>query len=84
LYLSFHKADGSLQLPWPVGPDGRGGDQPRGTKVVGNIVKEIGIWQKQSSAWFQAVTAQTLFAGNVVFNGPRAGLTQCLLFVFCF
>ena len=67
--------NGSLPvLPWKIGPDGRGGDQPRGCQVIGNVVREIGIWQKQSSAWFQAVTAQTTLLGNVIFNGPRAGL----------
>ena len=45
-----------------------------GGQVVGNLVREIGLWQKQSSMWFQAVTAQTHLAGNVHFNGPRAGL----------
>lgn len=45
------------------GPDGRGGEQPRGTVVRGNLAREIGIWQKQSSMWFQAVTAGTIFAG---------------------
>jgi len=59
-------------LPWPVGPDGRGGNQPRGTRVVGNIVREIGIWQKQSSAYFQAVSALSVVQGNVFFNGARA------------
>jgi hypothetical protein len=62
------------KLDWPVGPDGRNGEQPRGTRVIGNMVRELGIWQKQSSMWFQAVTAQTHLAGNVHFNGPRAGL----------
>lgn len=62
------------KLDWPVGPDGRNGEQPRGTKVLSNLVREIGIWQKQSSMWFQAVAAQTHLAGNVHFNGPRAGL----------
>lgn len=64
----------SLTLPYPIGPDGRGGEQPRGTKVLNNIAHEIGLWQKQSSLWFQAVTAQTLLKGNVFFNGPRAAL----------
>ena len=54
-------------------PDGRGGDQPRQSSIIGNLVREIGIWQKQSSMWFQAATAQTHLAGNVHFNGPRAG-----------
>ena len=66
-------AAGNKTLPWPLGPDGRDGNQPIGTQVVGNIVKEVGIWQKQSSPWFQAVTARTLLRGNVLYNGPRAG-----------
>jgi hypothetical protein len=48
------------------GPDGRAGLQPHLTQVTGNLVREIGLWQKQSSAWFQAVTARTNFSGNVV------------------
>jgi len=57
-----------------MGPDGRGGDQPRGTRVVGNLAREIGLWQKQSSLWFQAVAAETTLKGNVFFNGPRAAV----------
>jgi hypothetical protein len=57
------------KLDWPVGPDGRNGEQPRGTRVMFNMVREIGIWQKQSSMWFQAVTAQSHLVGNVHFNG---------------
>ena len=53
-------ANGSLAVPggFKVGPDGRGGEQPRGTVVANNICHEIGLWQKQSSLWFQAVTTQ--------------------------
>ena len=67
-------ANGSLTVPggFKVGPDGRGGEQPRGTIVSGNICHEIGLWQKQSSLWFQAVTAQTVLKDNIFFNGPRA------------
>lgn len=57
---------------YKVGPDGRGGEQPRGTVVKGNICHEIGLWQKQSSLWFQAVTAQTTLQDNIFYNGPRA------------
>ena len=64
----------SITIPYGVGPDGRGGNQPRNTRIVGNLVREIGIWQKQSSMWFQAVTAGTYLAQNVHFNGPRAGV----------
>ena len=62
------------KLEWPVGPDARGGQQPRYTRVVGNLVREIGLIQKQSSAWFQAATAFSHLEGNVHFNGPRAGV----------
>ena len=58
-------ANGTRTIPWPLGPDARGGDQPIGTRIIGNIVNDIGVWQKQSSMWFQALTAQTLVKGNV-------------------
>ena len=50
------------------------GNQPRGTKVIGNLMHEIGIWGKQTSGYFQAVAAETELYGNVMFNGPRAGI----------
>jgi len=62
------------KTPYKMGPDGRGKEQPRFTTVSENIVREIGIWQKQSSFWFQAVTAQTHLVANIHFNGPRAGM----------
>jgi hypothetical protein len=42
-------ANGTLTVPGEhkVGPDGRGGEQPRGTVVHGNIGRELGLWQKQ-------------------------------------
>lgn len=67
-------ANCSVKLPAAVGPDGRGGNQPRGTRVVGNVVREFGIWQKQSSAWAQQLTAESWIEGNVIFNSPRAAI----------
>ena len=67
-------ANGSVVVPYAVGPDGRDGNQNRGARVVGNVARELGIWQKQSSMWFQAVTSGTQFSGNVFFNGPRAAV----------
>eukprot|EP01084_Bolivina_argentea_P066972 122073_1 len=52
------------------GPDGRSGEQPRFTTISNNLVHEIGIWEKQSSMWFQAQTCQTTIKNNVFFNGP--------------
>ena len=54
--------------------DGTNGNQPRGTKIVGNFVHEIGIYGKQTSAFIQALACQTEIEGNVFFNGPRAGI----------
>ena len=54
--------------------DGTRGDQPRGTQILGNLVHEIGIWGKETSAYFQSLACQTTLRGNVFFNGPRAGI----------
>ena len=54
--------------------DGTGGDFPRGTAVTGNIAFEVGIVQKQSSFYFQALTAEATISGNIVFNIPRAAI----------
>lgn len=53
--------------------DGTAGEQPRGTIIIENVCREIGIYQLQSSCWFQAKTAQTTILRNLFFNGPRAG-----------
>ena len=33
---------------------------------------EIGIWGKQTSAFFQGLSGNNKFLNNVAFNGPRA------------
>ena len=54
--------------------DGTNGNQPRGTKLIGNLMHEIGVFCKQSSAYCQSKTSETHIEGNVLFNGPRAGI----------
>jgi hypothetical protein len=54
--------------------DGTNGNQPRGTKIVNNLMHEIGIYGKQTSPYFQSLACQTEFNGNILFNGPRDGL----------
>ena len=54
--------------------DGTNGNQPRGTKITGNLVNEIGIFGKQTCAYIQSLACQTELIGNVFFNGPRAGI----------
>ena len=57
-----------------MGYDGTTGNQPRGTQFIQNFVHEIGIWEKQSSMWFQAKSCSNVLEGNIFFNGPRAGI----------
>lgn len=66
----------SAMVAWGYtnGIDGTDGEQPRFTKVIGNLIHELGHFTKQASAWFQAKTAQTLIQNNIIFNGPRAGI----------
>jgi hypothetical protein len=75
-------ANCSIKLPAKVGPDGRGGEQPRDTYIGGNLIHEWGIWQKQSSAFFEALAATTTLESNVMFNGPREYNHACSLDLF--
>ena len=61
-----HEENSSEGLPDGNGIDGTGGDQPRGTRVLHNIVREVGLYEKQSSCWFQAKSAETLLFGKYV------------------
>jgi len=70
--VSWGNAEGS-GIPG-MGWDGTGGDQPRFNQILNNFVHELGIWEKQSSFYFQAKTCQTFMQGNIFFNGPRAGI----------
>ena len=54
--------------------DGTDGSQPRGTKVIGNLVHEVGVFGKQVCAYVQSLACETHLTGNVFFNGPRAGI----------
>ena len=56
------------------GYDGTGGDFPLRTTIEGNLFREIGIWEKQSSAVFQAKAARTTIRRNVAFNLARAAI----------
>ena len=67
-------ANCSVRLDYPSGVDGRSGNQPRYTRVVGNFVTEVGIWQKQSGAWSQHLAAATHIESNVFMNGPHSAV----------
>lgn len=57
-----------------MGWDGTNGNQPRFIHILYNFVRELGIWEKQSSFYFQAKSCQNTIKGNIFFNGPRAGI----------
>lgn len=47
---------------------------PMYTKIVGNVMRELGIFQKQSSAVAHNKAATTLISHNIMFNVPRAAI----------
>merc|ERR1711957_840602 len=57
-----------------AGVDGTDGEHPIYTTVTGCSAREVGLYEKQSSFYVQARTAQSVIKGNVFFNGPRAGI----------
>ena len=42
-------------------------------QVANNVMRENGIWEKQSSCIFSALSAQSTWHDNVCMNTPRAG-----------
>jgi hypothetical protein len=52
--------------------DGTAGTQPWGTVMTGLFVHELGLVQKQSSAYFSGRTPLARLEASVMFNGPRA------------
>jgi hypothetical protein len=69
-----------------------GADFPEGTVIEGNLMREIGVYVKQSGGLYQGVSANLTLRGNVMYNAARAAvnvndgfagghlLTQNLLF----
>ena len=57
-----------------VQDDGTDGQQPWGTVMAYNKVREMGLYQLQSSAWFTSRATLTRAEGLVVFNIPRAAI----------
>jgi hypothetical protein len=51
-----------------------GPDFPEGTLVEGNLLREIGVYVKQSGGVYQGVSANTTLRNNVMFNAARAAV----------
>jgi hypothetical protein len=56
------------------GPDATDGNQPRYNRIINNVARNFGIWEKQSSFYMQAKTSDSYIQGNVAHSGPRAGV----------
>lgn len=57
-----------------MGPNLTAGNVPLYTTIEGNVCREIGVWQKQSSCVFQAEAGLSRIARNLMWNGPRAAV----------
>ena len=45
--------------------------QPSNTLIKGNLIFEVGKYNKQSGAIYNTITYDTVITGNMMFNGPR-------------
>ena len=75
-YTSEESGKPSHNLPAGTGVDGTGGAQPRYTLMLGNIVREIGLNERQSSAFSEAKACLSHVKGNPFFNMPRAAINK--------
>ena len=50
-------------------------DRVSSAVVSGNVIWDVGVFVKQASGVFVALAKDVLVENNVIFNGPRAGLT---------
>ena len=56
--------------------DGRAFTYPYNNTIAYNHLHSWGIWGKQTSAFFAAMTRELIFDHNIVHDGPRAGINQ--------
>jgi hypothetical protein len=47
---------------------------PLATRIEGNVMRELGIYQKQSSAVGHTLAANSVIQNNIIFNTARAGI----------
>jgi len=50
------------------------GNQPRLSTIMGNIIYDIGLKERQSSGWGEFKACQSLVKNNIFFNMPRAAV----------
>ena len=57
-----------------AGIDGTAQNVPARTTVRGNVMSELGLYTKQSGAYYHALSINATVVGNAMFNMPRAGI----------
>merc|ERR1712139_561970 len=56
------------------GVDATAATYPNRNTVARNHIHEVGVYGKQTSCFFQAISANTSLEDNICYNGPRAGV----------
>jgi hypothetical protein len=54
--------------------DATSSDFPYGNRIEGNHFHGLGVYGKQSSAYFQTLSCRNSLVGNVMYDGPRAAI----------
>jgi hypothetical protein len=49
-------------------------DYPAFNIITRNLVDTVGVWVKQSAAYFKSITRSNLLRSNIFMNGPRSGV----------
>jgi len=57
-----------------AGIDGTAQNVPARTRVLRNVMSELGLYTKQSGAYYHALSMNATVVGNAMFNIPRAGI----------
>jgi hypothetical protein len=59
---------GAGDVAWGMGPDGTAGNQPAGTIIKSNFAYRCGLFEKQSSFYFQAKSRANVIQNNIFFR----------------
>eukprot|EP01060_Flectonema_neradi_P016246 TRINITY_DN2283_c0_g1_i15.p1 TRINITY_DN2283_c0_g1~~TRINITY_DN2283_c0_g1_i15.p1 ORF type:complete len:827 (+),score=196.14 TRINITY_DN2283_c0_g1_i15:61-2541(+) len=64
---------GIVSLGMTNGINGMAATYPMNNTIAFNHMHEYGVYGKQTSCYFQSLTANSTVFGNICYNGPRAG-----------
>jgi hypothetical protein len=67
---------GAGDVAWGMGPDGTAGNQPAGTIIKSNFAYRCGLFEKQSSFYFQAKSRANVIQNNIFFREHSTNSTH--------